>query len=450
MKKISLTFLKTVLVVGFLLAGLTITALFFSLESSPSTKSSLQLDANTAKSGKVLLKRLYVTAKKSAGLQIINASQQEINGLIALGQRAFPRISANSSLSEQNVTLNASIKLPLPSLIQFLNVSTVLLPSSNGIVLGNVKIGAISIKGQTLLNIIRWLTDTFIQDGLSHKIFDIVKAVKISNQHITVFALLDRDMLDIKSESSLFSSIRDELALLGNVETIRFYYQSMVNLSKPQTVDEVRQQSGTLPLSYFVNHIFNEARKRSASKSREIIASENKAALLGLILYFGPDKFKLLVGSFSAVSREDEIKRYYLKATTRLQGRVDLQKHFIYSIALKLFSTSYASDAVGEFKEFLDSNEGGSGFSFADLLADRAGTRLAMIATNESVAYQAQSLLIDANNNELMPAITGLKEGLSEVDFAQQYNDVQSKEYQSALIGMDNRLKTLPLYQLGW
>lgn len=134
-----------------------------------------------------------------------------------------------------------------------------------------------------------------------------------------------------------------------------------------------------------------------------------------------------------------------------LRERVDLQKHFVYSAALELFSSQYASDALGEFKEFLDSNQGGSGFSFADLQADRAGTRLAMIVTgSETSAQKAQQILSSITDEQLLPSISGLKEGLSKSRFKQEYKTVNSDSYQKMLGDIDDRLKRLPLYRLGW
>jgi hypothetical protein len=59
-----------------------------------------------------------------------------------------------------------------------------------------------------------------------------------------------------------------------------------------------------------------------------------------------------------------------------LGGRQDLRLHFIVSLGIKVIADSGISFAAGEFKELLDALSGGSGFSFADLAADRAGPTL--------------------------------------------------------------------------
>jgi hypothetical protein len=71
-----------------------------------------------------------------------------------------------------------------------------------------------------------------------------------------------------------------------------------------------------------------------------------------------------------------------------MRARADWPKHFTVSAALTVLSLERASDAVGVLKEELDA-DGGSGFSFGDLLADRAGTAFADLAIRDEEAARA-------------------------------------------------------------
>jgi hypothetical protein len=170
---------------------------------------------------------------------------------------------------------------------------------------------------------------------------------------------------------------------------------------------------------------------------------------MALVLYFGTDKFELLVGDISKLSTKQIQQRNMLRSRVKLRKRVDTQKHFIYSVALQLFGTSKASNAIGELKEFLDSNIGGSGFSFADLMADRAGTRLAMLATNsDKSALKVQKSLADITDETLLlPELTGLPEGISQQAFELYYRDINSKIYNEMLDNIDQQLQTIPVYK---
>ena len=104
---------------------------------------------------------------------------------------------------------------------------------------------------------------------------------------------------------------------------------------------------------------------------------------------------------------------------------------------------------LDELKEFLDSKNGGSGFSFADLMADRAGTRLSMLATDsDESALKVQEHLADITDEALLlPELTGLPEGISQQAFEFYYRDINSKIYREMLKSIDEQLQTIPVYK---
>ncbi len=68
--------------------------------------------------------------------------------------------------------------------------------------------------------------------------------------------------------------------------------------------------------------------------------------------------------------------RERLAIATQIHGRNDTAKHFFVSALLTAATTAQEAEQLGVAKEVLDA-QGGSGFSFADLAADRAGIRFA-------------------------------------------------------------------------
>ena len=68
----------------------------------------------------------------------------------------------------------------------------------------------------------------------------------------------------------------------------------------------------------------------------------------------------------------------------RLQARPAGPRHLLISAARAAEGGGPLSDAIGVYKEVSDSR-GGSGFSFNDLAADRAGTRLGLRARRDAV-----------------------------------------------------------------
>jgi len=132
-----------------------------------------------------------------------------------------------------------------------------------------------------------------------------------------------------------------------------------------------------------------------------------------------------------------------------LAGRRDLRLHFIISAGLELLSDRGITNAIGEFKELLDTRSRGSGFSFADLAADRAGVVFAETATrdkNSAVRLQ-QQLRNNVDEGLFFPSVADLQEGISRTEFAQQYNNTDSEAYRGTVAEIDERLRKLPAYR---
>ncbi|MBP6097670.1 MAG: hypothetical protein KA503_14695, partial [Methyloversatilis sp.] len=102
-------------------------------------------------------------------------------------------------------------------------------------------------------------------------------------------------------------------------------------------------------------------------------------------------------------------------------------------------------DALGLSKEMNDAR-GGSGFSFTDLLADRAGTRLGeQIASGRgNVAARLAGGLTD---RDVLPPIEGLAEFLPEAEFRRRYGGVGEPAYRAVIDDIEARLASLELYR---
>ncbi len=171
---------------------------------------------------------------------------------------------------------------------------------------------------------------------------------------------------------------------------------------------------------------------------------ENQAVILALAQLLGGRNLQLLVNEVKA-SPDGKVPR------VTLARRPDLQQHFVYSASLQVLGNQRLSSAVGEAKELLDSLKGGSGFSFVDLLADRAGIRFAKICTASPRSARAvqQFFATQARTEqELFPSKSRLPEGLPQALFEQQYQSIDSDLYRQMVAEIDRRLAALPLYQI--
>ncbi|QDV74637.1 M12 family metallo-peptidase [Botrimarina mediterranea] len=140
-------------------------------------------------------------------------------------------------------------------------------------------------------------------------------------------------------------------------------------------------------------------------------------------------------------------QRLNLLGKPTARGREDLVKHFFVSAAMTALLGEKEAYLWGFGKELADATrEGGSGFSFADLAADRAGVRFAkgVLAGNPPTAGLATSFRID----NYLPAIDGLPEGLPLNDVVKTYGGQGDPRFNAQIEEIDRRIEALPAYSL--
>ncbi len=118
------------------------------------------------------------------------------------------------------------------------------------------------------------------------------------------------------------------------------------------------------------------------------------------------------------------------------------------SAALTIQGSDTLSGLVGWYKEMSDAN-GGSGFSFADMAANRAGIHLAQLATsNQEGARRVQRIAVQGlTEDDFMPAIDGLPEGMDQRAFKTHFGRAKKDEYQKVMTHIDRRIDASRLYR---
>jgi hypothetical protein len=185
-----------------------------------------------------------------------------------------------------------------------------------------------------------------------------------------------------------------------------------------------------------VGTAFAFARSRSAGSSA---VAENRAALLALGILMGHRRLESFVGRVLEEAERPAARR--LLGSTTLRGRDDWPKHVLVSAALTLLSAQTVSDATGLFKEERDAG-GGSGFSFGDLLADRAGTRFATYACRDEKTARAlqERLAAGFRLDDFFPDGRDLPEGLQDAELQARYGGVGGREYAGLVAEIERRI----------
>ena len=246
--------------------------------------------------------------------------------------------------------------------------------------------------------------------------------------------VIDQQTVTISYYSSLENLIQAQnvLAEGGNKANLDIYQQKLTEIIAQHN------SAWRLSLAELLKPLFTLAYQRSDLSSA---IEENKMAIITINNYVNRKETKRFL-SLPLASLTTE-KRY----PTFLFKRIDLAQHFIGSAAITASMNDQVAKAVGEEKELSDARSG-SGFSFVDLAADKAGTRFGEMATSspESARKLQQKLSEIKDYTDFMPDPSDLPEHMDDTEFKQRFENVDSVTYQTLSKQIDERIIATPIY----
>jgi uncharacterized protein YfiM (DUF2279 family) len=168
----------------------------------------------------------------------------------------------------------------------------------------------------------------------------------------------------------------------------------------------------------------------------------NQAAILALGVILGEEQVAKVAKRQVALGRREEIAA--LRERITLRGRNDLARHFWVSAALAVLSDDSRSMTIGITKELMDATPGGSGFSFVDLTADRAGSLFADAATRNVQSARAMQLRIrnGVRIADFCPDLQNLPEGIYRDEFQAEYGGLGGAGTRRVVEEIQRRLAT--------
>lgn len=166
--------------------------------------------------------------------------------------------------------------------------------------------------------------------------------------------------------------------------------------------------------------------------------THGRAVLLVLATYLAEKDLAMILPQARKWPRPRRVK-------LMLANRHDSAQHFVVSAALVAWAGEPVTNAIGLYKELADSRSG-SGFSFADLAADRAGARFGELVVKDSPQL-GEALQRTLTDHDLAPPFGDLPEYLSETQFARLFGGVNGTGYHQLADEIERRLDALPLYR---
>jgi len=327
-------------------------------------------------------------------------AERDLEVLLAHGAQRWLRAATRVSLLRGGATVQVSAHLPANPFGRWLNVELHLADTGGLPVIDSCQVGRLPVPTALAEALLAWLAE---RAGLADQVrvaADVVHQVRFLPQQVVVRYAWRSD-----STSRVLAALTEREKPAWDV--------SLVRLLGP---------------------MFDLARQRTAAGGDA--AAENRAALLVLTLFANGRGMDALVPAARQWPRPRRMR-------VMLGGREDLPLHFLVSAALAAEGSGPLSQAIGLYKEVTDSR-GGSGFSFSDVAANRAGTRFGQNLVGDAARVQAL-LAPGPRETDLVPLLADLPDFMPEADFVRRFGGVGAPAYEAQLAEIDRRLLELPL-----
>ena len=355
----------------------------------------------------------------------IELTQPDLNLAANYLLNRYSRSAAKIELKNKVLRFTVTMTLPQNNLGQYLNISFRLgnddeneLPTLTKFKAGKLLLPA-KFAAFVIDNIIRYtsLNEYFIL--ATHPI----KTVKIDQQ---------KNSITYYSSLETLIQARNFLTQSGDNPKLDIYQQKLFEITASHDPE------WRLSLADLLKPLFELAYQRS---TLENAIEENKIAIMAINDYVNKKETRKFLSS--STSKPITEKRY----SAFLYKRIDLAQHFIGSAAITASLNGQVAKVAGEEKELSDA-KGGSGFSFIDLAADKAGTRFGEMATSspESARKIQKAMSGIKDYSDFMPDPRDLPEHMDETEFKQRFQSVDSPAYQEISKQIDARITATPIY----
>ncbi|MGY5451265.1 hypothetical protein ACVFI8_10040 [Agarivorans sp. MS3-6] len=363
----------------------------------------------------------------------VQLNQQQMQGLLALASTALKGLNAEAEYQSQQLLISASLALPNSVFSAYINSQITVLSSADGLRLGDWQLGGLRLPGSFAQSLATGALAHLFPELKVAELLASVVSVKVNPQQLDV-TLQPMANLGLRV-ASVYKNISQWQNPSSHHLPVDVYYQKLSTLKR-----QYGQRQAISLYDYLYPLSFDAAIR---GKQGEVLA-EQQALVWAMAIFFSQGAFQQLM-----VQRFDQpIILEAAPTNVTLAGRRDLLLHFVYSAGLSLAAERGFSASIGEFKELFDSLEGGSGFSFADLAADRTGIMFAETARNADKAQQFLSVMRHAHSEEaFFPRIDDLTEGISEQQFSQVYGSTSSELYQQKVFFIDQRIAHLAAFK---
>ena len=413
--------LLTWLVVSVLIATIGITLL--ALQTKPLLLPPQALSAADIQRAKDFLQRNDPRLNPGPQLRQLTVGQTDLNLLLGHLALRWPLLATEVQVQPGTATIRVSKAVAGTGVGAgiWLNVEAQLRQGPRLPVVEALRIGHLPVPA-VLANWALQRAKLHLQDGAEAQLAsELVAKIAFGPQQMQLAYRWRADSLD-RALATLWPEAEQQRILA--------YQTRLVALAGAYPVD------ATVSLADLLPPLFALARERTAQGNPA--AAENRAAVLTIALHANHR-------SWAKVMPAARVWPMARPLTVTLADREDFPLHFLISAVIAIEGGGPLADAIGVDKELVDARSG-SGFSFNDIAADRAGTRFGLLAMQSPLKLQA-AMVAGLQERDFMPNVADLPEFMREADFARRYGGVGAPGYLAMMKEIEGRLDGLAVFK---
>ena len=409
---------RTFLLLLFTLPILAIAVVWLCFQDAPSVVRSVRLTPEDIENAKRIVAQHDSHKTHYSGQRTVAISEQELDLMLNYAASHFGRGGARAELGPGTVWLQASAEIPRSPFGRYVNVDAALRETEALPRFDHLQIGRLRVPATVADYLLREVLQRMAATDRGELAADILKGVSVADGRLTVTYVWSGEIEE---------RVRAVLVSPADQARLRVYHDRLV--------ETVARAPDKVSLAALMPPLFKTVLERRGDD----VASENRAAILTLAFYVNGTGLAAIA---PAAAQWPQPQR----RTVTLAGRDDFPKHFLISAVIAAEAGSPLADAVGLYKE-VDDSRGGSGFSFNDIAADRAGTRFGEIASGspERARRLSQALASGVKESDFMPDVAGLPEFLPEAEFKRRYGGIGGRGYNKMMATIEARVASRPL-----
>ena len=360
---------------------------------------------------------------RSGTLRTMSIRGEDLDLAINYLANRYGKGSSRIVLQPGLLAVAASVELPANPLGRYLNVRALMRETSGFPAFEDLRIGRLPIPGSLADWALRRALQSLDRSDSYQVAADTIRSVSIADGSVRVVYEW-RDDLPARVSKAVMSP--------ADHERFRIYQDRLVAVTR----------DGALPRNVSLTQILGPLMALAAERGATGDPQAESRALIAVVAFYVNGK-----GLAAIVPDAKDWPRPATRTVT-LNGRTDFPQHFTVSAALAAHAGAPLSDAIGLYKEVDDSRQG-SGFSFNDIAADRAGTRFGEIATQSPASARGlqRRVKMGIRESDLMPETADLPEFMPEAEFKRRYGGIGAPSYQRMMQDIERRVAACPLYR---